>query len=198
MVKTASTMLPLGTRAPDFSLPNVDGKTVSLKDVSGGKGLLVMFICNHCPFVKHLRSALAEFGKEYQAKGLKVVAISSNDVGSHPDDSPAKMVEEAKAAGYTFPYLYDETQAVAQAYKAACTPDFFLFNGDLGLVYRGQFDSSRPGSGKPIDGADLRTAADAVLAGKPPLMEQRPSIGCNIKWKSGREPDYFNGQSAIE
>jgi peroxiredoxin len=198
MVKTASTMLPLGTRAPDFSLPNVDGKTVSLKDVSGGKGLLVMFICNHCPFVKHLRSALAEFGQEYQAKGLKIVAISSNDVDSHPEDSPEKMVAESKSAGYTFPYLYDESQSVAQAYKAACTPDFFLFNGDLALVYRGQFDDSRPGNGKPITGSDLRAAADVVLAGKPPLIVQKPSIGCNIKWKAGREPEYFTGQSASE
>jgi peroxiredoxin len=198
MVKTASTMLPLGTRAPEFSLPNVDGKTVALGDVSDGKGLLVMFICNHCPFVKHLRAGLAAFGKEYQAKGLKIVAISSNDVGSHPEDSPEKMAKEVKSAGYTFPYLYDESQAVAQAYKAACTPDFFLFNGDLGLVYRGQFDDSRPSNGKPVTGADLRAAADAVLANKPPLLEQRPSIGCNIKWKSGCEPEYFTGQSAVE
>jgi peroxiredoxin len=198
MVKTASTMLPLGTKAPDFSLPNVDGKTVSLRDLSGGKGLLVMFICNHCPFVKHLRSALAAFGQEYQAKGLKIVAISSNDVGSHPEDSPESMAAEAQAAGYTFPYLYDATQEVAQAYKAACTPDFYLFNSDLALVYRGQFDDSRPSNGKPITGADLRAAADAVLAGKPPLLEQRPSIGCNIKWRPGHEPDYFTGQSAVE
>jgi peroxiredoxin len=198
MVKTASTMLPLGTKAPAFSLPNVDGKTVSLSDFAGRKGLVVMFICNHCPFVKHLRSALAEFAKEYQVKGLGVVGICSNDVATHPDDSPAKMVEEARAAGYTFPYLYDATQAVAQAYKAACTPDFFLFNGDMALVYRGQFDASRPGNGKPITGADLRAAVDAVLTGKPPLIEQRPSIGCNIKWIAGKEPAYFTGQSAVE
>jgi peroxiredoxin len=198
MVKTASTMVPLGTKAPAFSLPNVDGKTVSLSDFAGRKGLVVMFICNHCPFVKHLRSALAEFAKEYQVKGLGVVGICSNDVATHPDDSPAKMVEEARAAGYTFPYLYDATQAVAQAYKAACTPDFFLFNGDMALVYRGQFDASRPGNGKPITGADLRAAVDAVLTGKPPLIEQRPSIGCNIKWIAGKEPAYFTGQSAVE
>lgn len=198
MVQTASTMLPLGTKAPDFSLPNVDGKTVSLRDVSGGKGLLVMFLCNHCPFVKHLRSALAAFGKEYQAKGLKIVAISSNDVESHPDDSPDKMAAEAKAVGYTFPYLYDATQEVAKAYKAACTPDFYLFDANLALVYRGQFDDSRPSNGKPVTGADLRAAADAVLAGKAPLPEQRPSIGCNIKWKPGREPAYFTGQPAKE
>ncbi|HET6425928.1 MAG TPA: thioredoxin family protein [Planctomycetaceae bacterium] len=198
MVKTASTMLPLGTKAPAFSLPNVDGKTVSLADFAGSKGLLVMFICNHCPFVKHLRDALAAFGKEYQAKGLKVVAISSNDVATHPDDGPEQMKAEAKSAGYTFPYLFDESQAVAQAYKAACTPDFFLFDANMALVYRGQFDNSRPGNGKPVTGADLRTAADRVLSGQSPLIEQRPSIGCNIKWKTGAEPAYFTGQSAVE
>lgn len=198
MVKTASTMLPLGTKAPAFSLPNVDGKTVSLGDFAGAKGLLVMFICNHCPFVKHLRTALAAFGREYQAKGLAVVGISSNDVATHPDDGPEQMKAEAKSAGYTFPYLYDATQAVAQEYKAACTPDFFLFNGDMALVYRGQFDNSRPNNGKPVTGADLRTAADRVLSGQPPLIEQRPSIGCNIKWIAGSEPEYFTGQSAVE
>ncbi len=198
MVKTASTMLPLGTKAPAFSLPNVDGQTVSLQSFEGKTGLLVMFICNHCPFVKHLRAALADFGREYQAKGLGIVAISSNDVATHPDDSPALMQAEAKAAGYTFPYLYDETQAVAQAYKAACTPDFFLFDSHMTLVYRGQFDASRPNNGKPIDGADLRAAANRVLAGQPPIVEQRPSIGCNIKWLPGREPEYFTGVSAVE
>jgi hypothetical protein len=157
-----------------------------------------MFICNHCPFVKHLRDALAAFGKEYQAKGLAVVGISSNDVAAHPDDGPEQMQAEAKSAGYTFPYLYDATQAVAQSYKAACTPDFFLFDANMALAYRGQFDNSRPGNGKPITGADLRTAADRVLSGQPPLIEQKPSIGCNIKWKAGREPEYFTGQSAVE
>ncbi|MEZ6045907.1 MAG: thioredoxin family protein [Planctomycetaceae bacterium] len=184
MVKTASTMLPLGRPAPDFSLPNVDGKTVSLSDFSGKKGLVVIFMCNHCPFVKHLASALADFGKEYQEKGLGVVAISSNDVGTHPDDSPELMKAEAVEQGYTFPYLYDETQGVAQAYKAACTPDFYLFDKDMLLVYRGQFDSSRPGNGELITGADLRAACDAVLAGEPVEAMQKPSIGCNIKWKS--------------
>ncbi len=198
MVKTASTMLPLGTKAPAFSLPNVDGKTVSVTDFAGSKGLVVMFICNHCPFVKHLRDALATFGKEYQAKGLSVVGISSNDVTSHPDDSPEKMKLEAQSAGYTFPYLYDESQSIAQAYKAACTPDFFLFDANMALVYRGQFDASRPGNGKPVTGADLRAACDRVLAGEPPMIEQRASIGCNIKWKAGREPEYFTGQSAVE
>ncbi|MBI1345485.1 redoxin domain-containing protein [bacterium] len=199
MVKTASTMLPLGTKAPEFSLTDtVTGKPVSLADVSGGKGLLVMFICNHCPFVKHLRSALATFGKDYQAKGLKIVAISSNDATAYPDDGPEKMQAEAASAGYTFPYLFDGTQEVAMAYKAACTPDFFLFDANLALVYRGQFDSSRPGNGQPVTGADLRSAADRVLACEPPLIEQRASIGCNIKWKAGQEPAYFTGQSAVE
>jgi peroxiredoxin len=197
MVQTASTMLPLGTHAPDFSLPNVNGKTVSLADFRDRKGLLVIFMCNHCPFVKHLREALAAFGKEYLPKGLGVVGISSNDVANYPDDSPAKMKAEAAEAGYTFPYLYDETQKVAKAYKAACTPDFFLFDGDLSLVYRGQFDDSRPGNTKPVTGADLRDACDAVLAGKPVTDEQKPSIGCNIKWKADAAPAYFTGQPAV-
>ncbi len=196
MVKTASTMQALGERAPNFSLPNVDGKTVSLKDFAGKPGLLVIFMCNHCPFVIHLRSALAAFAKEYQAKGLAVVGVNSNDVTMHPDDSPERMQSEAKSAGYTFPYLFDESQAVAQAYGAACTPDFFLFDSERRLVYRGQFDDSRPGNGKPINGADLRAACDAVLAGKAVATKQKPSIGCNIKWKSGREPAYFTGQPA--
>lgn len=199
MVKTASTMLPLGTRAPEFSLTNaVDGKTVSLTEFADKPGLLVMFICNHCPFVKHLQAGLAEFGKEYQAKGLGVVAINSNDIANYPDDGPDKMKAEAKAAGYTFPYLLDETQDIAKAYKAACTPDFFLFDQHQALAYRGQFDASRPGNGKPITGADLRAAADQVLAGKPVPAEQKPSIGCNIKWKHGEEPDYFTGIAAAE
>jgi len=196
MVKTASTMLPLGTTAPDFSLPDIDGSTVSLSDFQDRKGLLVIFMCNHCPFVKHLRSALAEFGKEYQEKGLGIVGISSNDVANYPDDSPEKMKAEAEEAGYTFPYLFDEDQEVAKAYKAACTPDFFLFDGDLSLVYRGQFDDSRPDSGIPITGADLRAACDAVLQGQPVPEQQKPSIGCNIKWKEGNAPDYFTGQPA--
>ena len=198
MVKTASTMLPLGTIAPSFSLPNVDGKIVSLDDFKAGKGLVVIFMCNHCPFVKHLRAGLAQFGKDYQAKGVAVVGISCNDVGSHPDDSPAKMVEEHASAGYTFPYLYDATQKVAIAYKAACTPDFFVFVQNHALVYRGQFDSSRPGNGKPVTGSDLRRAVDEMLAGHAPIQEQRPSIGCNIKWISGNEPSYFTGIAATE
>lgn len=194
MVKTASTMLPLGTQAPDFSLPNVDGSTVSLSDFADKPGLLVIFMCNHCPFVVHLRNALAEFGNEYQEKGLAIVGISANDVLTHADDSPELMAEEAKSAGYTFPYLYDESQEVAKAYSAACTPDFFLFDSAGKLAYRGQFDDSRPDSGIPVTGADLRAACDAVLAGESVSSEQKPSIGCNIKWKSGSEPAYFTGQ----
>jgi peroxiredoxin len=196
MVKTASTMRALGERAPSFSLPNVDGKTVSLKDFAGKPGLLVIFMCNHCPFVIHLRSALATFAKEYQAKGLAVVGINSNDIVTHPDDGPEQMKAEAKAAGYTFPYLFDESQDVAQAYGAACTPDFFLFDAQHRLVYRGQFDDSRPGNGRPITGADLRAASDAVLTGTAVSTKQKPSIGCNIKWKSGHAPAYFTGQPA--
>lgn len=196
MVKTASTMLPLGTKLPEFSLPNIDGRTISHADLSQGKGALVIFMCNHCPFVVHLRNELANFAKEYQAKGLAIVGISSNDVEGYPQDGPEQMKEEARNAGYTFPYLYDETQDVAKTFHAACTPDFFLFDKDLHLVYRGQFDDSRPGDGKPITGADLRKACDQVLAGQPVPAEQKPSIGCNIKWKSGSEPEYFTGKPA--
>jgi peroxiredoxin len=184
-------MLPLGTKAPDFSLVNVDGRNVSLADLSPAPALLVIFMCNHCPFVKHLANALTQFTAEYMDKGLAVVGINSNDVANYPADSPEQMVREAEERGYRFPYLYDETQEVAKAYRAACTPDFFLFDRDRRLVYRGQFDDSRPDSGKPITGADLRAAVDAVLAGRKPKDEQLPSIGCNIKWKSGNEPEYF-------
>ncbi|MBD3672707.1 MAG: thioredoxin family protein [Planctomycetaceae bacterium] len=196
MVKTASTMLELGTSAPDFSLPNVDGSTVSLSDFADSKALLVAFVCNHCPFVVHIRDEFVKFAKEYQEKGMAVVAISSNDVENYPQDSPEKMKEEAEQHGYTFPYLYDADQSVAQAYKAACTPDLFLFDGDQKLVYRGQFDSSRPGNGVPVTGEDLRAACDAVLAGEPIPDPQAPSIGCNIKWIAGKEPAYFTGQPA--
>jgi peroxiredoxin len=191
MARTPSTMLPLGTKAPDFSLVNVDGRTVSLADFSKSPALLVIFMCNHCPFVKHLADPLARFTAEYMEKGVAVVGINSNDVANYPADSPEQMVREAEERGYRFPYLYDETQEVAKAYRAACTPDFFLFDRDRRLVYRGQFDDSRPDNGKPITGADLRAAVDAVLAGKEPSEQQRPSIGCNIKWKPGNEPDYF-------
>ena len=190
MSLTPSTMLPLGTEAPDFRLPDPSGRLVARDDLADAKGLLVAFICNHCPYVKHIRAGLAAFARDYAARGLAIVAINSNDVATHPEDAPPRMAEESKRAGYVFPYLYDETQAVAKAYRAACTPDFFLFDGARRLVYRGQFDASRPGSSVPVSGRDLRAAADAVLAGRALAGEQTPSIGCNIKWKPGREPDY--------
>ena len=196
MVKTASTMLELGTSAPDFSLPNVDGTTVSLSDFAGAPGLLVIFMCNHCPFVIHLRDELVKFADEYRQKGLAIVGISANDITTHPDDSPEKMAEFAREHGVTFPYLYDESQGTAQAYKAACTPDFFLFDSEQKLVYRGQFDDSRPGNDVPVTGADLRAACEAVLAGQPVPTTQKRSIGCNIKWKAGSEPEYFTGVAA--
>lgn len=191
MALTPSTMLALGTQAPDFRLPDTGGKTVSLSDFAGAPALAVLFICNHCPYVKHIRAGLAKFGADYQRRGAAIVAISSNDVGTHPADSPEMMAREVKASGYTFPYLYDATQEVAKAYRAACTPDLFLFDRDRKLVYRGQFDGSRPGNGVPVTGEDLRAAMDAVLSGKAPSAVQHPSMGCNIKWKSGAEPDYF-------
>ena len=190
MSLTPSTMLPLGTAAPEFRLPDPSGRIVSRDDFAGAPALLVAFICNHCPYVQHIRAGLAAFARDYEKRGLAIVAISANDVASHPEDAPPKMAEEAKRAGYVFPYLYDETQAVARAYRAACTPDFFLFDRAGRLVYRGQFDASRPGNKVPVTGKDLRAAADAVLAGRPVAAEQTPSIGCNIKWKPGREPDY--------
>ena len=184
MSLTESTMLGLGTIAPDFSLTDVvTGKTVSRDDFRGKKALLAMFICAHCPYVKHIEKGLGELSKDYADQPLAIVAISSNDATTHPADSPAGLKQQAESYGFVFPYLYDETQAVAHAYKAACTPDFFLFDGDFRLVYRGQFDSSRPGSGIPVTGQDLRAAIDLVLAGKPVPEGQRPSIGCNIKWK---------------
>ncbi len=191
MVEKPSTMLPLGTPAPDFRLPDFDGKTVSRDDLRDAPAMVVMFICNHCPFVKHIRQGLAGFGRDYRDRGVAVVGINSNDVVNYPDDSPDKMREEARSANYTFPYLFDESQEVARAYRAACTPDFFLFDRDRKLVYRGQFDDSRPGNGKPITGLSLRKAVDAVLAGTPVPPDQEASRGCNIKWKKGNEPDYF-------
>ncbi len=191
MALTPSTMLPLGTKAPDFQLPDTNGKTVSLANFKGAPALLVLFICNHCPYVKHIRTELAELGRDYLTKGVAIVAISSNDAKNYPDDSPEKMKQEVKSAGYNFPYLYDETQSVAKAYRAACTPDIFLFDKDLKLVYRGQLDDSRPGNDVPVTGEDLRAALDAVLAGAPVSENQIPSIGCNIKWKSGGVPKYF-------
>lgn len=191
MVLTPSTMLPLGTKAPDFTLVNVDGRTVSLADFKGKSALVVIFMCNHCPYVKHIANELARFTSEFIAKGVGVVGISSNDVANYPADSPEQMVAEAEERGYQFPYLYDDTQDIAKAYHAACTPDFYLFDGEQRLVYRGQFDSSRPDSGIPVTGADLRAAIEAVLSGVSPAEDQRPSIGCNIKWKPGGAPDYF-------
>jgi thiol-disulfide isomerase/thioredoxin len=190
MALTPSTMLELGTLLPPFRLPDPSGKVVASDDFKDSPALLVAFICNHCPYVKHLRRELAQFAEDYQGSGLAMVAINANDVSNYPDDSPAKMAEEVEQAGYVFPYLYDESQEVAKAYRAACTPEFYLFDADRRLVYRGQFDDSRPESGRPVTGADLRSAVDALLAGRPLEPDQTPSIGCNIKWKPGNEPDY--------
>ncbi len=185
MAKTPSNMLPLGTVAPDFALPDaVSEQVLHLSDFSSDKGLLVMFICNHCPFVKHVNSELSALAREYMAKGLDVVAISSNDVENYPDDSPEKMKETALSENYPFPYLYDELQQVAKAYDAACTPDYYLFDGEKKLVYRGQLDGARPGNDTPVTGKDLRAAIDALLAGNAISSDQKPSLGCNIKWKN--------------
>ncbi len=194
MVRTASTMLPLGTKAPDFSLMNVDGTTVSLADFKDAKALLVVFMCNHCPFVIHVAQGLVELAGDYMPKGVAIVGINSNDTSAHPDDSPERMIQEVEQRGYQFPYLFDEDQAVAKAYRAACTPDFFLFDSQQKLVYRGQLDSSRPNSGIPVTGKDLRAALDTVLAGQKVSDDQAPSIGCNIKWKPGNEPNYFGSK----
>ena len=192
MVQTLSTMLALGTSAPQFSLPDPDGKIVSLSDFEGAPALVVIFMCNHCPFVKHVAPGLANLAREYQDKGVAVVGVNPNDVANYPDDSPQKMAEASKEYGYTFPYLLDESQAVAKAYRAACTPDFFVFDGDRQLVYRGQMDDSRPSLDLPVTGADLRAALNAVLDGRTVTAEQKPSIGCNIKWKPGNEPEYLS------
>jgi peroxiredoxin len=184
-------MLELGTQAPDFNLPDPDGTHYTLADFAGAQAIVVTFISNHCPFVKHLREELSAFGRECASKDVAMVAIMSNDITTHPADSPEKMREEAQNFGYVFPYLYDESQETAKAYRAACTPDFFLFDKDRKLVYRGQFDDSRPSSDAPVTGKDLRAAVDAVLGGGAPDAEQTPSIGCNIKWKAGNEPEYF-------
>jgi peroxiredoxin len=190
MAATESTMLALGTLAPDFSLPDFDGKRCSKADFANAKGLVVAFICSHCPFVKHIRHQFAAFASEYQAKGLAVVAIASNDLKAYPQDGPDGMRAEARECGYTFPYLLDETQAVAKAYQAACTPDFYLFDGVHKLFYRGQFDGSRPSNSIPVTGQDLRAACDALLGAKNAPSEQKPSIGCNIKWRAGNAPSY--------
>ena len=184
MPRTESAMLPLGTEAPDFSLPEVvTGKSVTLNDFRDSRPLLVMFICRHCPFVKHIEHALAALGRDYVKQPLGIVAISSNDSEAYPEDAPASLRQQAKDLGFSFPYLFDETQEVARAYNAACTPDFFLFDRSLRLIYRGQLDGSRPGNGIAVTGEDLRRAIDLALAGAPVYAEQRPSLGCNIKWR---------------
>ena len=189
MAAVNSEMLALGTRAPEFSLPDPDGREHGLGEDAAA--YLVMFICNHCPFVKHVAEELARLGDDYAPRNVRVVAINSNDIATHPGDSPEKMKEEAATRGYGFPYVFDADQSVAKAYRAACTPDFYLFDAGKALVYRGQLDASRPGNDIPVDGADLRAALDAVLDGQPVSAEQLPSIGCNIKWIPGSEPDYF-------
>lgn len=189
MSLTPSHMLPLGTLAPPFKLSEVSsGQMISLDDFAGRDALLVMFICRHCPYVKHVEKELAELGRDYARKNVGIVAISANDAMGYPDDAPAGLKAQAQSAGFGFPYLYDESQAVAKAYSAACTPDFFVFNKGRRLVYRGQLDDSRPGNGKPLTGEDLRAALDAILLGQPALIKQRPSTGCNIKWKPGSPP----------
>jgi peroxiredoxin len=184
-------MLPLGTPAPDFDLPDTDGRRVRRSDFAGAPALLVMFICNHCPYVKHLRADLARLAREYMGRGVGVVAVSSNDPAAYPDDSPAAMVQEKVEWGYTFPYLFDSSQEVAKSFQAACTPDFFLFDASGRLAYRGQYDDSRPGNDVPITGRDLRAALEAVLEKRAPDPDQKPSIGCSIKWKPANAPDYF-------
>jgi peroxiredoxin len=191
MVNTPSQMLPLGTEAPAFRLADPTGRLVSLDDYQQAKAYLVVFMCNHCPFVRHIRGELAALGRELPARGVVMVGINSNDAEKYPDDSPRRMQSEAETYGYTFPYLVDDTQAVAKAFQAACTPDFFLFDAKRRLVYRGQLDDSRPSNGKPVTGADLRAAIDAVLEGREVAAEQMPSIGCNIKWKDGNAPEWF-------
>ena len=192
MALVASTMLALGTEAPEFSLPEpVTGETASLSRFEGARGLLVVFLSNHCPFVKHLADHFAGLAAEYQARGVAVVGINANDVANYPEDSPEKMVDEVARRGYTFPYLFDESQEVAKAYRAACTPDFFLFDAGRRLVYRGQYDGSRPSLDVPVTGEDLRAALEAVLGGAAPVEEQVPSVGCNIKWRAGEEPGWF-------
>lgn len=198
MAATASTMLELGTKAPEFSLPDVvTGKAVSLASFQDKKALLVMFICHHCPFVKHVKAELAQIGRDYAAQGVGIVAISSNDPAVSADDSPEGLQRMASEWGFNFPVCYDETQSVAKSYAAACTPDFYLFDQNYKLVYRGQLDDSRPSNGKPVTGADLRTALDALLAGRPVSQDQRASLGCNIKWRLGNEPAYYSAAAKV-
>lgn len=184
-------MLALGTTAPGFRLPDTAGRMVRLEDFAGSRALLVVFMCNHCPYVKHVRPRFVELARDLQSRGTAVVAISANDSGAYPDDGPERMAEEARTFGFSFPYLYDESQEAAKAYRAACTPDFFLFDAQRRLVYRGQMNDSRPGNGKPVTGKDLLEAAEATLAGAEVSRTQRPSLGCNIKWKAGNEPEYY-------
>lgn len=191
MARTASTMLELGSRAPDFRLPDPDGNPVALKDFDGSPALLVVFMCNHCPYVIHIREKLVQRIREYQDQGVTVVAINSNDYSTYPDDSPERMAQDMKEFGFSFPYLVDDDQAVAKSYEAACTPDIYLFDKDKKLVYRGQFDSARPGNTTPITGEDLTAAVSQMLEGKEIRVVQQPSMGCNIKWKAGNEPAYF-------
>jgi len=193
MVLTPSTMLPLGTRLPSFSLPDFDGRTVSTDDFAEAPALLVAFICGHCPFVTHIRQGFADFARDYQARGLAIVAVNSNDIDAFPEDGPDGMRDEAAHAGYVFPYLFDETQGVAKQFRAACTPDLYLFDQDRALVYRGRFDESRPRTNPPmpVTGRDIRAAADAVLSGQTVPQDQKGSVGCNIKWKRGNAPEYF-------
>jgi thiol-disulfide isomerase/thioredoxin len=193
MVRTASTMLELGVSVPPFRLPDFEGTLISSHDATTSKGLLVAFLCPHCPYVKHVRVEFGRAAKEFRRRGLGVVAVNSNDTTAVPEDGVDGMRQEAREAGYTFPYLVDESQEIAKAFRAACTPDFFLFDDTGKLVYRGQFDGSRPGSQLPVTGSDLRAAVDALLGGEPVSSDQRPSLGCNIKWKKGSEPDYFGG-----
>lgn len=191
MARTPSTMLELGTEAPDFTLPEpATGKIISRKDFNG-KPLLLAFICNHCPYVIHIRDAFVQLAREYQQRGVIVIAINANDANNYPDDSPDKMAESASTYGFTFPYLFDESQEVAKAYQAACTPDIYLFDETHKLFYRGQFDDARPGNNTPVTGNDLRNALDKLLASRYPPADQKASLGCNIKWKPGNEPDYY-------
>lgn len=191
MVLTPSTMLDLGTRAPDFTLPDAYGNPVGLAEFAGAPATVIVFMCNHCPYVKHLKTALAEFAHEYQSREVAVIGINANDAETHPEDGRSAMVRDIADFGYSFPYLIDATQEVAKAYRAACTPDFYVFDAELRLVYRGQFDDSRPESDTPVTGRSLRAAVDTVVAGQTPADDQTPSIGCNIKWQPGNEPDYF-------
>jgi len=192
MALTPSTMImALGSKAPDFSLPDTEGNTVTLNDFKDAKAFLIIFMCNHCPYVQHVRKGLVELGRYCREKDVAVAGINSNDADTYPQDSPEMMAREREEWGYVFPYLYDENQEAAKSYSASCTPDFFLFDSNGKLAYRGQMDGSRPGNSVPVTGKDIRAAIDAVLEGREPLKEQTPSLGCNIKWKAGNEPDYY-------